>query len=412
MLKQVSRGSYGRLIQIFLACKYYGDRIPRIGSGRAGIEVRDIQYALDELYEKPSRLPEESILSLFNDNHLFHTDRPSNNWRNNFNLQKGFSCFGSEAEMQDIAFLTTERIQCPHVLLAEKGALHDAKCALGGDATYRKEVHPKVFRIGRIDADTSYLWVVDPSNLEYYRPIILHPRGRRLPIIPIICAIYFDSRLAAGRVEVDTHDFALDFNFSAAEYAAYFDDDPENEAHRTLVSAFPELTWNRHARATVPMTTTPHAPTRRTRPRPPPTAPEDLPLIAPPIAPPAGSHWWDAEQAVRKALEDNGWTVIDRTRQGVGFDFQAMKNGLTRYIEVKSSAGPCAPTLTENEYQQASRLGWYYVLAVVENFHPTRAVKILWVPNPVQVNPSARTVAVYPLSRASWLPHAKADFDF
>jgi hypothetical protein len=290
------------------------------------------------------------------------------------------------------------------------GQLADASCEFALDTRYRNEDHPKLFRL---DPATRNLTVVDPSDTAVYSPVVLAPGARRLPIVPLISALYHDSGVAAGRTGVDVSDFMLDFNFSPREFAAYFDDDPALNVHQRLVAAFPGLAWT-PARLPAPGGPAAAAPApavlpRQRRARAAAVAPEDLPQIATSVAPPAGSRWWDAEQAVRAALEADQWTVIDRTRQGAGFDFQISKQGRTLFIEVKSSAGPCAPMLTDNEYKQAVRLRERYVIAVVENFDPDATARILWIPNPADLPLLPRSTQVYPLPRAIWLPRAKTD---
>jgi hypothetical protein len=413
---------YGRLVQIFLACKYYGALIPPLGSS-TGIDIGEIQRILDELYSKNSRQPGPSILILFNNNHLFPTGvtgpgraAASNIWRNNFNIQKGFGCFAPTLELNNAAFRSESRLDCPHLRPAAPGVLRGAVCEFAADAEYRNEDHPKIFRI---DPGTRDLFVYDPSDISNYRSFVA-PDGRRIPIAPLICALYHDSDLAAGRAEIDVQDFMLDFNFSNAEVDAYFDQDPALPAHADLLAAFPHLSWTRVPAAAAPGLAAPAAPLfapapglPRRRVRRPAAAipPEDLPASAHPVAPPAGGRWWDAEEVVKSVLVGDGWEVIDRRKQSAGFDFQASKAGRTIFVEVKSSAGLCAPNLTAKEFREATRLSDRYIMAVVENFEPTRPARILWIRDPASMSLGSRTVEVYPLPRALWLRHAKVEID-
>ncbi len=229
--------------------------------------------------------------------------------------------------------------------------------------------------------------------------LVLAPGGRHLPIAPLVVALYHDSAVGAGRTQVDLADFLIDFDLSPAEALAYFDDDPATSQHATLSQAFPGRTsWTRIAAVVAPVPAGPAGPaplpgvpqpgpaTGRRRARLTPV----IPIMAPPIAPPAGGHWWDAEQAVRQALEGDGWAVLDVTRFGIGYDFRAHKAGTTRHVEVKSSTGRCTPTLTPNELDEARRLRESYVLAVVEDFDPARPVSILWVQDPARLPMGAR----------------------
>ncbi|MHB0679190.1 protein NO VEIN domain-containing protein [Roseomonas mucosa] len=409
-LELFTRGSYyGRLVQIFLACKHYGHLIPRVGDPQ-GVDVATMQRLLDELYDRPSLRPGPSVVSLFSNNHLYPTGvagpgmKAGNIWRNNFNIQKGFGCYGTVAEIKNPAFRRPSRKLCPHLVTAAPNQLQGAHCDLEPTARYRREDHPKVFRI---DPVTREHFVYDPSDVSHYAPLVLAPGGRRLPIAALIVALYHDAIVAGGRTQVDVADFLADFDFVAAEALSYFDDDPATPQHRALVASFPGmLSWTRISAAPVvtaaptPLPGIPVPAPRRTR------AVPAAPVASPPTAPPAGGHWWDAEQAVRQVLVADGWTVIDVSRLGVGYDLRAYKAGTTRHIEVKSSAGRCSPVLTSNELNEARRLRDAYVLAVVENFDPAQPVSVVWVQDPARLPMGARNVTVYSLPRSAWLPHA------
>ncbi|MEO3475888.1 DUF3883 domain-containing protein [Roseomonas sp. CAU 1739] len=409
------RSYYGRLVQIFLACKHYGRLIPRVGATQ-GIDVGTFQRLVDDMYEKPSRRPHPSVAILFSNNHLRRTGvagpgmGAANIWRNNFNIQKGFGCYATPTKLANPAFRNQSRTVCPHLVTAVPGQLAGAHCDIEPRGRYRREDHYKVFRI---DPATREHFVYDPADVAHYQPIVLAPGGRRLPIVPLIIGLYFDSDLAAGRTQIDVGDFLMDFDFLPSEAIAYFDDDPslpENAAIAAIAAG--GLAWSRIAVPAAPMPVAPaplpgipmpvHPRGRR-------GAPPVVPVAAPPTAPPAGGHWWDAEQAVRKVLEDDGWIVLDVSRFGVGYDMRAHKAGTTRHVEVKSSAGRCAPLLTQNEYNEAKRLRQEYVLAVVENFDPVQPVSVWWVQDPARLTLGARTMTAFSLARSAWLPSATAN---
>lgn len=405
------RRYYGRLVQIFIACKYYGSTIPRVGAS-TGIDIATMQYQLDELYEKPSKSP-TSVVSLFSNSHLARTGEkapghsvPQNTWRNNFNLQKGFGCYATAAEFHQDAFRNASRTRCPHLQPIMAGQLEDATCALDTSdpkAEYRAEDHPKIFRIDPVTRD---VFVFDPGRIAYYAPLITVENGDRLPIVPLIIALYFDSKLASARTSVDVPDFLADFGFTTAEASAYFNDDPAMPQNSNQISRSHAITWTRIAVSPALGPTPaplPGAPIPRSRTRRPTSV---VPTAAPPTAPPAGSHWWAAEQAVRKVLEDDGWIVIDVSRSGAGYDLRAMKTGTVRCVEVKSSGGRCSPTLTANEYAEARRLRSRYVVAIVENFDPYKPVSVLWIQDPARLKMGAAQVTQYSLPRSVWLPQA------
>ena len=406
---------YGRLVQMFLGCKYYGGLIPQVGAS-PGTDSNTFQRLLDDLFEKPSFLPGRSVVSLFSNNHLVRTGRKggstttaSNIWRNNFNFQKGYCCYGRPNELLNRTFRTQSRTMCPHLRPAVAGQLRDATCALdtaadADKAKYRREDHPKVLRI---DPATREHFVYDPSDITHYTPLV-QARGRRLPIAPLIVALYYDSRLTAGRGEVDSTDFLADFNFSPAEFAAYFDDDPRLAEHAALSAAFPRmLSWRRVAASPVvvppaplPGIPAPRIPGSRTRRR------TSASTGTSSTSPPAGGFWWDAEQAVQQMLVADGWMVVNKTTFGLGYDLLASKAGTTRHVEVKSSAGRCNPSLTQNEYSEARRLRASYVLAIVEDFDRSKPVVVQWIHDPARISVTARSTQVYSMPRSKWVPHS------
>ncbi len=409
MLEEFTRGSYyGRLAQIFLACKYYGGLIPAVGSP-TGTDISTIQRLLDDLYEKPSLRPGPSIAILFSNNHLYRTGEAppggvaSNIWRNNFNIQKGFGCYASAGEIIDPAFRNRSRKLCPHLQPLSAGTLEGAHCDLENNASYRREDHPKVFRV---DPDTRELFVYNTSDTAHYAPLVLSMRGK-LPVAPLLVSIYYDSRIAGTRSEISIEDFLIDFGFQPAEFSTYFNDDLSTGKNAELSAAFPgKISWTKVTGSTpaataAPLPGVPAPASARRR-----AGSSAVSAAAPPVAPPAGSHWWDAEQVVRQVLEADGWTVIDKTRFGVGYDFHAWKAGTTRYVEVKSSAGRCTPVLTDNEYMEARRLRKEYVLAVVENFDPAGPATVFWIQDPARLSVSARQVKVFSVPRSQWIPEA------
>lgn len=417
ILKTVAgHGFRGRAAQIFLACKYYANQIPKVGSS-VGIESSQLQQLLDDLYRKPSRSTPEKIAIIFDNDHKVPTGSTggvltvsSNIWRNNLNLQKGFICYAGVHEMQNQAFVNESRKLCPHLQPAGTSTLANSWCQVKGKPpTYRGEDNPKMFRK---DPSTEEYTIHNPQDIAFYSGIIRPANGVKLPIGPLIIAIYYDSFLAAGRTAVDVGDFLTDFGFTPAEAAAYFDDDPTSKAHRTLLAFSPGIAWTPiPSSATVqsPVPTlpglaalpTPQVAARRSKSVPHPSS--IVVTTSPP--PPVSSGWWDAQQAVRKTLEAAGWTVIDTSGLKVGYDFKIIKSGKLKLIEVKSSVGICTATLTNLEYHQAATMRRDFVLAIVENFNPSQSALIQWVEDPARLQMSKRHVTQYTLPRSVWRSH-------
>lgn len=402
---------FGRLVQIFLAAKYYGDQIPVAGRA-VGLSTSVFQRLLDDFYEKPSRAPGRTIVSIFSNNHLPRTGgkesdaSPANNWRNNVNIQKGYGCFAPKEEFAEKSFLKSSRAACPHLRPISSGHLTGATCSLvqGAAGQYRKEDHPKALRV---DPGTREIFIYDPTDMEFYAPILLGPHGRKLPVGPLLVALYYDSPLAGGRQEIDIRDFATDFRFSQSELETYFTDDVTIDVHSTIASDYPGMfSWSPFANVASAASygsLGSHSGTR--------TGVKKRRAAPPPgyvgaVSPPAGGHWWHAEQAVKQLLEENGWAVADHSRLGLGYDLLATNGSHKRYVEVKSSVGTCSPALTDNELAEAKKLKAEYVLAVVENFDPNGPVTVLWVTDPARLSPSPRVTTLHSIPRSRWLPNA------
>lgn len=416
-------GFRGRAAQIFLACKHYGGRIPTIGSA-VGVDIGQMQALLDDLYIKPNRSTPDKVAIIFDADHKVPSGvtagglkGPSNIWRNNLNLQKGFICFAPSQLLLDPAFQSQSRKLCPHLRPSGAKTLANSWCAVkagapgGQSPRYRGEDNPKMFRK---DPVTDEYTVHDPRDVTYYSSIMLPANGAKLPIAALIVALYHDSVLAAGRSHVDLGDFLTDFGFTTAEASAYFDDDPASAGHRRLASAAQGISWTRLPALvptippTLPGLQQPPPPRmakgRRSRT---PTSLAGIVVTTSPTAP-IQSGWWDAQQAVRTTLEAAGWTVQDASMMQAGFDLQATKAGTVKAIEVKSSVGICTPTLTRTERATAIQVGSNYVLAIVENFVATAPVTIQWVHNPARLQMTEQHVVQYTLPRSIWRKHTSA----
>ena len=279
-------------------------------------------------------------------------------------------------------------------------------------ARYRNEDHRKWLRI---DPGGSRYAVVDLMNVSNFIPYIV-PGGQRIPIIPLIVALYFDALpglCISDRREVDIIHFADDFHFDRAELEAYFDDNPQNRQNRTILNLFPQITYNRFSTLIAP--TPPANLPRRARPRAggriqrSPGAIATPVLTGTPTVPPGINTGWDAEAFVAETLRNAGWTVYDVSRQRVGYDLLAQRGRETRYVDAKSSINYCSPTLTSREWQQARTHGDNYILAIIENFNPSGENVIFWVPNPYgRCTATELTSIQYTISRSSWTAAAVA----
>jgi hypothetical protein len=395
----------GRFSQIFLALKYYQNELPSIYSGRY-INTGVLQTMIDELYNKSSRSLNSSVISLFNNSYLPRTgvvpeggSSPGNNWRNNFNIQKGIGCYAPSSYLSSNTFLNESRIDCRFIDISEDGTLRGARCSLcSTGAGYRSENHRKWLQISQDGSGYSVLDLLNTSNFQPY----VAPNSNRIPILPLIFAIYFDSNpglLIGSRAEenISISTFMSDFNFSVQEFKAYFDDSPTNKFNEILLTEFTDLSLSNHNNNTLENESV--------------AVSEKIisldPILDGTLSTPPNTHsGWEAEQFVIETLSVNGWEVFDVSRQSLGYDILAKKGKRTIFIEAKSSLGRCTPSLTSREWQQSRALGENYILAVIENFDPLGELEnvIHFVPNPALLSGiSESTTTKYSIPRASWI---------
>jgi hypothetical protein len=403
----------GRFVQIFLGLKFWQQSVPSARSGQY-VSSSTLEGMLDDLFAKASRPAPEAVAIIFDGSHLPRTGirvpgrgYPQNTWRNNFQLQKGIGCYAGANELDSITFLNQARVDCRHLVAATPGTLRGGTCALAlAGPRYRNEDHRKWLKI---DPGGEGFAAVDLMLTANFAPWVA-PAGNRVPILPLIVALYHDADPALSHgsraATVDVSDFAIDFNFSPAEFDVYFDQDPANPHNATLLGGGWGLTYTQFTTAALSPPAVPAGrpiPPRR-GPRRGAARPIPAPVLTPTtVAPPLATAWWDAEQLVSDQLTSDGWTVYHVSRQQLGYDLLAEIGARTVFVEVKSSSGYCTPVLTAREWQQAKALGDRYILAILENFDPTGQNNIYWIPDPAtSCIANLRTTINYAIPRASW----------
>jgi hypothetical protein len=405
--KIAGAGFKGRFIQIFFGLKFFQNQLPSMYSGSfATPEV--LQSLLDDLYHKSSRPAQDGVLSLFEANYLARTGftkpgntTPQNTWRNNLHIQKGMICHAPVEDLSSPTFLSEDRIDCRYLASSRSGSLEGAKCSLcpaGG--TYRSENQPKWMRA---DPQGAGYAVIDLQNIPNFAPVLTH-EGHKLPILPMIIALYHDSDPSWGigtRQTVSRQEFMDDFHFKDSEFDAYFDATASNAQNVRMLT---KLGWNAAELAlwSGASIRTPVAQASR-KARSQRQIPDAPVLSGTPVPPPSSNTGWDAEQYVVSALQAAGWTVHNVSRQQLGYDLFAEKGRVKRYVEVKSSLGQCSPSLTAREWQQAIVHGESYILAVLENFNPVGLNTVYWIPDPAtRCTASEQRTISHNISRSSW----------
>jgi len=412
--REISGETYrGRFVQIFFGLKYWQQSLPSVRSNQY-LSSGALEAILDDLYAKESRPATDCIAIIFEGAHLPRTGLgragrayPQNTWRNNFGLQKGVGCYADATELDSTTFLNQSRLDCRHLVPSAAGGLRGATCELAATGRhYRGEDHRKWLKIHPLGEGYA---VPDLMLTTNFAPWVA-PAGNRIPVLPLVVALYHDgtSALSVGSraTGLDLVDFASDFNLSPAEFEAYVDQDVTNPHNAELLNGpwgltlapFTTATLMPRARpAGVPAAgNTPRA-TRAPRPIP-------APVLTPTnVAPPVATAWWDAEQLVRDHLSASGWVVYHVSRQQLGYDLLAERGRRTLFVEVKSSSGYCTPNMTAREWQQANNLKERYILAVIENFNPSGVNAIFWIPDPAtNCVVTTRTTLAYAIARASW----------
>src|SRR5579864_1100843 len=397
----------GRFVQLFLALKFYQNELPSMFSNQfVGTEV--LQTLLDDLYSKSSKPLNQGVLMIFENRYLARTGlkgpgnkTSQNTWRNNFNLQKGVGCYAPPQDLSSQVFLNQSRLLCRYLQPVSAGTLAGASCQLcSTGARYRNEDHRKWLRID--GGGTGYA-VVDLMNPGNFLPYVA-PGGNRIPILPLIIALYHDALsglITASRKQLDIAEFASDFNFSASEINSYFDQAKSNNHNQQLATKYSQLTYHPLVGGAPPIIKKPNLrPIRIARAT---GVPRQPVLAGTPVPPPGVNTGWEAEQYVAMALRSEGWQVYDVSRQRLGYDLLSQRGKNTRYIDVKSSLGLCSPTLTSREWQQAKAHARSYILAIAENFNSNGQNTIYWVPDPANVcTARAATMLQYSVARGSW----------
>lgn len=403
-------GARGRFISLYLGLRRMGARMPAVGTSGA-VPSSEIEEFMDALLTKRHREEPFVVLTAPFGGSTSPTAPYSarsgvtapgnryatNTWRNNLGIQKGVGCPAEPGVITALLDDPARRLACPHMVTDLDG---QHMCSLEG-TTYRGEEHSIWLR------KTPDGWqVVDLDHPAAYEPY-LFPGGERLPIFPLIAALYCDSvdGFYPPRASIGIPDFAEDFRFSLDQVNALFDCDPESYSNAAqLRLAQPELVIGRPLPAGVdahPANTS--SETRPVRPGAP------LPELTEPALLNSGVG---AELAVAADLAGHGWEVAYRGGQkGAGYDLEAIHDDEKLCVEVKSSVGFTVPELTAAEWQAAQDLGQEYILAIVD-FYGSGNQSIWYVRDPAaNVAPAERSTTIYRLPREA-VESLKTDAEF
>ncbi len=293
----------------------------------------------------------------------------TNTWRNNFAIQKGVGCPAEAQIISDLLHNPNVRLACPHMRISPDESY---VCSIAS-TEYRGEEHSIWLRMMKDGYQ-----VVD-LNLPTVYSQYLRPSDTGVPVFALIAMLYSMSPpgLYPARERVGIPDFAEDFDFDLGLVETTFDCDPESE-YNSGVLRLVDLGAPGHTPGDGTPGQARHAAAARRRQQ----SGVPLPVETDPVELNTGIG---AERAVAEQLVELGWHVLYRGNQpGTGYDLEALKEGQTLRVEVKSSVGFTTPQLTESEWTAAQFFADEFVLGVVD-FYGSQNQSIWYVRNPAAV---------------------------
>ena len=386
----------GRVIALYLSLRRMRVRseIAELGSENA-TPASEIEAFADKMFTKTFREPPRVVLTaLFGSTHDPFKTRSgerapgnkstTNNWRNNFQVQKGVGCLATADVVADLVNSSSAAIRddCPFMETRGDGSRW---CTVRSRPTrYRDRGHAIHLRQAGNGWQTVDLDL--PSVTDPYFPA----ENGRLPIFPLIGVLYSFSPpgVYPDRAMVDLSDFQTDFGFSEATLERVFDCDPDSAANVSILLGLAPVIAKPVVGPKPPRPT--HSLLEQIG--------DELPVLPPMRELNTGLA---AELAVAQDLADQGWTVsYFGNRPGAGFDLLCTRDTQTIRVEVKSSIALCTPELTAHEWTAALQFADGYLLAVVD-YVGAGAEAIRYVRDPAgRLEHEERVVSVYRIARS------------
>lgn len=211
-------------IMAFLAIKYDdGHTVPSLTSPD-WVTSSEIEDLFDEIYRKSDpRLGRDDgkVFKILN-RKKDQIPTTSNRWRNILATQKGIVCYAPIQKMKDDDFLLQSYENCPYRL--------NRKCAHNPQGQHCINVWVKLLQKRPVGGPKRCKFKKTKWSLDLEGLLFSDIRGtiRKIPLYPLVVAIYFGSSIARGRSSITLEKFKQEFHLSNAEFNTLFEVDPSN----------------------------------------------------------------------------------------------------------------------------------------------------------------------------------------
>lgn len=219
-------------IMAFLAIKRdHGNVVPSLTSPNWATS-KEIEDLFDEMYRKNDpRLGRDDgkVFKILNRKE-YQVPTTSNRWRNILATQKGIVCYAPTPNMKDDDFLFQSYQDCSY--------RQNQRCAHNPQGQDCVNVWIKLLQKRPMGGPKRCRFRKTKWSLDLESLLFSDIRGniRKIPLYPLIVAIYFGSSIARGRSSITIEDFKREFHLSNAELNTLFEADPSNSYNASVLT--------------------------------------------------------------------------------------------------------------------------------------------------------------------------------
>lgn len=238
-LQQLAKAHIDRAngIAIFLALKHEEADVRLKGllplsplAGAEGESSGDIEKYLDRFYTKNhTDLPKTQngkVFKILSPKVLI--PKTSNLWRNSLSLQKGIACFANHTKFtKNITFLKEPYDKCQ---FRDENTVCNARAGLNLGAQKCVNIWAKLLLKEEIGSKKA-IFRKSFWNIEVLRPLFL---GQKIPLYPLIGALYFGSKICKGRKSITEEEFVREFRITEDEFTELFDLDQSSDLNAPI----------------------------------------------------------------------------------------------------------------------------------------------------------------------------------